>query len=110
MGNIEELTDGSFEEKVLNEKTLPVVVDFWAAWCGPCNQVAPIYEEVASEYKEKVKFYKMNIEENQYWAARFNVSTIPTFLFFKDGNLVQRISGYRQKSQLVELVEQLLNS
>ncbi len=110
MKQVEELTDDLFEERVIKNNQRPVVVDFYAVWCGPCNQVAPIFQELASEYAGKVDFYKINVDDNHHWASRFDVVSIPTFLFFKDGVLKNRISGYMPKSSLKDLVEQLISS
>lgn len=110
MSGVEELSDDVFEAKVLNNKSRPVVVDFYAVWCGPCNQVAPIFQEVASEYSGKVDFYKVNVDDNHHWASKFDVVSIPTFLFFKDGVLKNKVSGFMGKSALKNLVDQLIAS
>jgi thioredoxin 1 len=110
MKSVQEISDSNFEAEVLNETQVPVVVDFFATWCGPCNQVAPVFERLASEFEGKMKFLKVNIEDNQHWAAKFNVVTIPTFLFFKSGSMVDRISGALPENELRKMIERVLNS
>ena len=83
------VSDAEFQEKVLNSTT-PVIVDFWAPWCGPCRMVAPILDELAKEYGEKLVIAKVNTDENPQWAMKFGVQGIPTMLFVKDGELVDQ--------------------
>jgi thioredoxin 1 len=87
-----EITDATFETEVL-KATLPVVVDFWAPWCGPCKQIAPIVDELAEEYHDKVRFVKLNTDQNQAHASKLGVRGIPTLLFFKGGSEVDRVVG-----------------
>jgi thioredoxin 1 len=89
-------TDKDFEEKVLHSKT-PVVVDFWAPWCGPCKMVSPIIEELAKEYEGKVAIGKMNVDENEVPSAQFGVMSIPTVMIFKDGKPVKSLVGAQGK-------------
>lgn len=98
------LTDATFDTEVL-ESGQPVLIDFWAPWCGPCRMVAPVIEALAEEYDGKVKIAKLNVDENPQISRRFNVRSIPTLLVFKDGELVETAVGARPKAQ----VEQLLN-
>lgn len=95
------LTDATFDE-VVNAQDSPVVVDFWAEWCGPCRMIAPILDEIASEQDGKVKIGKLNVDENPTTAQRFGVMSIPTLLVFRDGELDKRIVGAKGKAQLVE--------
>ncbi len=93
------VTDSSFETEVLTGAG-PVVVDFWAEWCGPCKLIAPVLDELASEYDGKVKVTKLNVDENPSTSAKFGVRSIPTLLFFKDGQIVDQVIGAVSKSDL----------
>ncbi|MEP0074230.1 MAG: thioredoxin TrxA [Marinomonas sp.] len=101
--NTIQITDAQFAEEVLNSE-LPVVVDFWAPWCGPCKMIAPVLEDVAAEYAGKVKVVKLNVDENQETAPKYNVRGIPTLLVVKGGEVVATKVGAVSKSQLVEFV------
>ncbi len=101
MSNAIAVTDADFEAQV--EKTNGVtVVDFWATWCGPCRMIAPILDQLAVEFEGKVKVTKLDVDNNQKTAVRFNVRSIPTLLFFKDGKLVDQVVGAVPKSALAE--------
>ena len=95
------LTDNSFDEEIMNSDT-PVLVDFWAEWCGPCKMVAPILDEIASEQAGKLRVAKINIDENLELARRFDVMSIPTMILFKDGEPQLRIIGAKGKGQLLQ--------
>ncbi len=94
------LTTLNFEEEVL-KSTKPVLVDFWATWCGPCRMIAPIVEEIANEY-QNIKVGKINVDEQEKLAIQYGIMSIPTLILFKDGKEVKRILGYREKSQLIK--------
>jgi thioredoxin 1 len=94
-----EVTDATFEQEVLKAPR-PVMVDFWAPWCGPCRMVAPIVEELAKEYDGKVNFVKLNTDDNPIIASRYSIRSIPTLLVFKGGEPVGQIIGFRPKSDL----------
>ena len=95
-----QVTDGSFEELVVNSDT-PVLVDFWAEWCGPCKMIAPILDEIANDMAGKLVIGKLDIDVNQDTAMAFGVMSIPTLLLFKNGEPVERIVGFQPKTQLV---------
>ena len=101
------ITDGSFNEEVL-QSALPVVVDFWAPWCGPCRMMSPVMERVAEQYKGKFKFCKLNVDENPQTAGQYQASSIPTLLFFRNGQLIDRSVGAIPENQLKEKIEALL--
>ncbi len=101
-------TDQNFQTEVLNEKTKPVLVDFWAVWCGPCRMLAPTVEEIAGEYAGRLKVLKLNTDENQEIASRYQIMGIPTLLFFKGGNVVDKVVGVVAKRQIKERVDALL--
>jgi thioredoxin 1 len=101
--NTIQITDAQFAEEVLNSD-IPVIVDFWAPWCGPCKMIAPVLEDVAAEYAGKVKVVKLNVDENQETAPKYNVRGIPTLLVVKGGEVVATKVGAVSKSQLVEFV------
>lgn len=98
------LTDESFEAAVAQSDE-PVLVDFWAPWCGPCNMVAPVIEALAGEYEGKARIAKVNVDENPQVSRRLNIRSIPTLMVFKDGELVETVVGARPKAQLEELLE-----
>jgi thioredoxin 1 len=98
------VTDASFETDVLQSDT-PVVVDFWAEWCGPCRMIGPSLEEISTELGDRVKIAKVNIDEDADWAARFNVTSIPTLLVFKGGEIVASKLGAEPKAALKRWVE-----
>lgn len=100
------LDDNIFEEQVLKSK-MPVVVDFWAPWCGPCRMVSPIIEELAEEYKEKVKVGKLNVDENTQTAGKYSIMSIPTVVLFKDGQIVKTLVGAQSKDIYKTHIESL---
>ncbi|MFC1916734.1 thioredoxin [Chloroflexota bacterium] len=94
-----EVADSNFDQIVLQSK-MPVLVDFWAAWCGPCRMVAPIVEELAEEYEGRISFAKLDVDQNPKTAASYSVMSIPTLLIFKNGEPVSNIVGFRPKAEL----------
>jgi thioredoxin 1 len=101
------LTDKNFNEEVINSQT-PVLVDFWAVWCGPCKMIGPIIAEIAQEFEGKIKVGKVNVDENQATAAQYGIRGIPTLLFFKGGALVNQVVGVQPKTKLVEMINKIL--
>ena len=106
-GKIVDVTNDTFQETVLKADK-PVVVDFWASWCGPCRMVAPIMEELADEFEGKVNIAKVNVDDQGELAAQFRIMSIPTVLVFKNGQVAEKIVGARAKSEFVELIEKQL--
>lgn len=102
------ITDSNFKTEVAESK-LPVLVDFWAPWCGPCKAVGPIVEELATEFVGKIKVGKLNVDENQETAGQFGVMSIPTLLFFKEGKPVDSIVGVKSKEDIKKKMESLLS-
>ncbi len=102
-----QLTDSSFEKEVL-KSPLPVLVDFWAPWCGPCRMLGPIVEEIAKEYQGKVVVGKMNTDENPVVASKFNISAIPSMLFFKGGRVVEQMVGVHSKKDIKTKLDALV--
>ena len=107
MADIAEVTDQNFESEVLQSDT-PVVVDFWAEWCAPCRQIAPIIGAISDEHGDRVKVFKMNIDESPQTPGKYGVRSIPTVMAFKDGQVVQQLVGARPKSAFDEMVGALL--
>ena len=105
--NITEVTDNNFQAEVL-EHDKPVLVDFWAPWCGPCRVIAPSLEEIADEQAEQLRIVKLNVDENQQTAARYGVMSIPTLLVFKNGEVAHTIVGALPKKRLVQELEPAL--
>ena len=102
-----ELNDGNFEGEVL-KSDLPVLVDFWAPWCGPCKMVGPIVEQIAQEYEGKLKVGKLNVDENNQTAGQYGIMSIPSVLFFKQGKMVDQIVGAVPKQQFVEKIDKIV--
>jgi len=102
------VTDGTFEKLVVNAET-PVLVDFWAEWCGPCKMIAPVLEEIATDLAGKLTIGKLDVDENGSTAMAFGVMSIPTLLLFKGGKPVERIVGFQPKQQLVSKLQRHLN-
>ena len=100
------VTDDNFKETVLDSDK-PVLVDFWASWCGPCLALAPVIDELADELGDKVKICKLNVDENQKTAMEYGIKGIPTVLLFKDGKVVEQSVGLVAKEQLIELIEKV---
>ncbi|MBI3467827.1 MAG: thioredoxin, partial [Planctomycetes bacterium] len=97
-GNLKEFDDANFQQEVL-QSTTPVLVDFWAPWCGPCRMLTPTIEELAKDYEGKVKFGKLNTDDSPDTATNYGISSIPTILFFKGGDVVDRLVGVNPKSR-----------
>ena len=104
-----QITDQNFQEEVLDSKGL-VLVDFWAAWCGPCVMLGPIIEELAKDLEGKVKVGKLNVDENQESSMKYQVMSIPSVLLFKDGELIETFVGVRPKESYMEVIENNLKN
>ena len=99
-----ELYKETFEQEVL-QSDIPKLVDFWATWCGPCKMIAPIVKEIADEYDGKILVGKVNVDEEPDLTMQYNVSSIPTLMVFKDGQLVNRAVGYREKDEILKMLK-----
>jgi thioredoxin 1 len=103
-----EINEKNFEDEVL-KSDLPVLVDFWAPWCGPCQMLTPILEDVANEYEGKIKVVKVNVQENQNLASQYGIMAIPNLKIFKDGQAVDEIIGLQPKEAIREKIEAAIN-
>jgi thioredoxin 1 len=106
-GNVTVVNDDTFETQVINAGK-PALVDFWAVWCGPCRMIAPHVEALAAEYGDKAVFAKVDVDANKKWAIKYGIQSIPTLLFFKDGQMVDRVVGAVDKKVLKEKLAALL--
>ena len=107
MSSATEVTDTSFKQEVLDSE-VPVLVDFWAPWCGPCRMVAPVVEEISSQYEGKIKVVKVNTDENPNVASQYGIRSIPTLMIFKDGQKVDMVVGAVPKTTLANTLEKYL--
>jgi thioredoxin 1 len=107
VGQASKVESGSWDAQVMQAPGL-VMVDFWAVWCGPCQMVAPIVDELAGEYGDKLKVLKLNTDENPEIAGKYQVMSIPTIIFFKQGQVVEKLIGARPKRQFKEIIDSLL--
>ena len=104
---IMEIEDNSFDAEVL-QSDKPVLVDFWAPWCGPCKAIGPVVEELSQAFGDKVKFTKCNVDNNPVTPGKYGIKAIPTLIFFKDGNVVEQITGMVAKSKLEDAISSMI--
>ena len=107
MGDVQQVSDNSFEADVL-KSDLPVLIDFWAPWCGPCKQIAPVVDELAKEYAGRLKIVKMNVDDNPQTPSKYGVRGIPNLILFKGGQVRDQIIGAVPKAQLVKAINQVV--
>ena len=105
--NVKEYTSDDFKSEVVESDT-PVLVDFWAEWCGPCKVIAPVVEELATDYKGKIKFGKVNVDDNNMVASEYGVRSIPTLLIFKNGSVVNQIVGAVPKEKITDILNTVI--
>ena len=105
--NVKEVSDSSFDGDIL-KSSVPVLVDFWAPWCGPCRSVAPIIDDLANQYSGKLKVAKINVDESTEVAMRYQITSIPTFILFKNGQVADRALGALPRSEFVKLIDKNL--
>jgi thioredoxin 1 len=106
--DIKSVDQDSFQKNVL-DAAMPVLVDFWAPWCGPCKMVAPIIDELSKEYSGKVEFAKVNVDDSPFLASNYGIMSIPTILIFKDGKPAEQVVGFRPKDDLKKLLDTVLS-
>jgi thioredoxin 1 len=102
-----EIDDSVFDAEVLKSDK-PVLIDFWAPWCGPCRAISPLVEQLAGEFGDKIKFVKCNVDDNPISPGKYGIRSIPTLMFFKDGNVVDQVIGIVAKSKLEEVINKIL--
>jgi thioredoxin 1 len=105
--NVQQVSDTSFDGDILKADK-PVLVDFWAPWCGPCRSVAPIVDDLATQYKDKLKVAKVNVDESSQVAMKYQVTSIPTFILFKNGEVADRVLGALPRSEFVKFIDRNL--
>lgn len=105
--NIKDVSEKDFKTLVLDSQ-IPVLVDFWAVWCGPCRMVAPVIDELSEDYKDKVGFAKINVDESPKIASSYSVMSIPTVIIFKDGKPYEQVVGYRPKKDIQKIIDKAL--
>jgi thioredoxin 1 len=108
VSNVAEVSDGSFDQEVL-KSAVPVLIDFWAPWCGPCKAISPIVEELAGEYQGRLKVVKMNVDDNPQTPSRYGVRGIPNLILFKGGQVADQIVGAVPKGHLVKAIDRTLS-
>ena len=106
-GNVVEVSDAEFESSII-QSDKPALVDFWAEWCQPCKMLAPVVEEIAGEYIDKVRVAKVNVDDNPATATKFSIRGIPTLLLFKEGKVVQQIVGVKPKGDITKAIDEIL--
>jgi thioredoxin 1 len=105
--NVQQVSDTSFDGDVV-KSDVPVLVDFWAPWCGPCRSVAPIVDDLATQYKDKLKVAKLNVDESSQVAMKYQVTSIPTFILFKNGQVADRVLGALPRSEFIKFIDRNL--
>ncbi|MCG6907023.1 MAG: thioredoxin [Desulfobacteraceae bacterium] len=105
--SVMEIGDSSFDAEVLKSEK-PVLVDFWAPWCGPCRAIAPVIDELMATYGDRIKFTKCNVDDNPVTPGKFGIKAIPTLIFFKEGSVVEQVTGMVAKSKLEETIKSIL--
>ena len=100
------ITKSNFEKEVIFSE-FPVVLDFWATWCGPCKMLSPVLDELAAEYSDRARFCKVNVDDELELSARFGIASIPTLIFFKNGEILKKTVGYREKDELEATLKEL---
>ena len=107
MANVNEVSDASFQQEVL-QSDVPVLIDFWAPWCGPCKAIAPVVEELAGDYEGRLKVFKMNVDDNPQTPSAFGVRSIPNLMIFRGGQVAEQVVGAVPKAHLVKAIDRVL--